>query len=119
MVQAKCNRCGGTAIGDTFEEAKSKINHAVGLTRSIPCGDNYNRVVEVLSNKPDKKSNPKPDTKPNPKPDKKQPSILDKITKSKKSKTKPSNSTTSDVSSDINPSKISPSDSTTSESVQE
>ncbi len=47
MVQAKCMRCLGSAIGDTFEEASDKINHAVGLSRGKPCGDNYGRVVEI------------------------------------------------------------------------
>ena len=47
MAEAKCNRCLGSATGKTFEEASSKINHAVGLSRGIKCGDNYNSVVEV------------------------------------------------------------------------
>lgn len=47
MSTAKCKRCGGEATGDSFEEASKKINHAVGLTRSIPCGANYNCVIEI------------------------------------------------------------------------
>lgn len=47
MSTAKCRRCGGVAIGGSFEEASAKINHAVGLTRSIPCGANYNCVIEI------------------------------------------------------------------------
>ena len=47
MVIAKCNRCLGSATGKSFDEASSNIDHSVGLTRSIPCGDNYNYVVEV------------------------------------------------------------------------
>lgn len=47
MTIAKCNRCGGTAHGATFLEASSKINHAVGLSRGIKCGANYNQVIEV------------------------------------------------------------------------
>jgi hypothetical protein len=47
MVLAKCRRCGGSATGETFEVASSKINHAVGLTRGIKCGASYNQVYEV------------------------------------------------------------------------
>jgi len=47
MVTAKCIRCGGTAIGSTFTEASAKINHAVGLSRGIKCGDNWNKVQEI------------------------------------------------------------------------
>ena len=47
MVIAHCTRCLGKAQGKTFEEASCKINHAVSLSRGIPCGDNYNCVVEV------------------------------------------------------------------------
>ena len=47
MVIAHCTRCLGKAQGKTFEEASSKINHAVSLSRGIPCGDNYNCVEEL------------------------------------------------------------------------
>ena len=47
MTIAKCSRCGGKAQGESFEEASSKINHAVGLSRGIKCGDNYNMVSEI------------------------------------------------------------------------
>ena len=47
MVTAKCTRCGGAALGSTFTEARSKINHAVGLSRGIKCGDNWNKVQEI------------------------------------------------------------------------
>ena len=47
VVTAKCTRCGGSAIGSTFTEASSKINHAVGLSRGIKCGDNWNKVQEI------------------------------------------------------------------------
>ncbi len=47
MANALCRRCKGTAEGSTFEEASSKINHAVGLSRSIPCGASYGCVVDV------------------------------------------------------------------------
>ncbi len=56
MVIAKCSKCGGSAISDTFEQAKNLINHAVGLSRGIKCGDNYNLVKEI---KPETKT-PKP-----------------------------------------------------------
>ena len=56
MVKAKCLRCRGTAEGSTFEEASSKINHAVGLGRSIPCGATYGHVVDI-SPKPVRPSN--------------------------------------------------------------
>ena len=52
MVTAKCMRCGGAAIGSTFTEASAKINHAVGLSRGIKCGNNYNKVQEVKEDKP-------------------------------------------------------------------
>lgn len=47
MIKAKCNKCGGTSQGVTFEEASSKINHAVGMSRGIKCGASYNLVYEV------------------------------------------------------------------------
>ena len=57
MITAKCNRCLGSAIGSTFTEASAKINHAVGLSRGIKCGDNYNKVIEIKDKStPPKKS---------------------------------------------------------------
>jgi len=47
MAKALCRRCKGTAEGSTFEEASSKINHAVGLGRNIPCGATYGCTVDV------------------------------------------------------------------------
>ena len=47
MVEAKCQKCGGSATGSTFTEASAKINHAVGLSRGIKCGDNYGMVQEI------------------------------------------------------------------------
>lgn len=47
MTLAKCTRCGASSIGGTFEEASLLIDHAVGLSRGIPCGDNYNCVEEI------------------------------------------------------------------------
>lgn len=69
MVTAKCNRCLGSGTGETFKEASSKINHAVGLTRGVPCGPDFKRVIEVgASTKPKaKKTTPKSSTKSTPK----------------------------------------------------
>jgi len=49
MTQAKCLKCGGSATADTFQQAKNLINHAVGLSRGIKCGANYNAVQEIKS----------------------------------------------------------------------
>ena len=59
MVTAKCIRCGGTAIGSTFTEASAKINHAVGLSRGIKCGDNWNKVQEIKDDTTTTVSTPK------------------------------------------------------------
>lgn len=47
MSKAKCFKCGGSAIADTFEEARRLINHAIGLSRGIKCGDAYGAVQEI------------------------------------------------------------------------
>lgn len=47
MPQAKCNKCGGSAIADTYEQARKLINHAIGLARGIKCGDAYGAVQEI------------------------------------------------------------------------
>jgi hypothetical protein len=47
MAKALCNRCKASAEGSTFEEASSKINHAAGLGRGIPCGKTYGCVVDI------------------------------------------------------------------------
>ena len=99
MITAKCNKCGGTALGVTFEEASSKINHAVGMSRGIKCGANYNHVYEVkppVSKKPpvkiEKPKVPLTDTKPKPSvTEKPKPSVTEKpkpptVTKPKPSK---------------------------------
>ena len=66
LTKAKCNKCGGSAIADTFEEARQLINHAVALSRGIKCGDNYNMVQEIKSEEVAKKTSkpetPKPET---------------------------------------------------------
>ena len=45
--KAKCFRCGATAQADTFEQARKQLNHAIGLARSIKCGDSYGAVKEI------------------------------------------------------------------------
>lgn len=47
MITAKCNKCGAISSGNDFAEARLKMNHAVGLSRGIKCGDNYNQVYEI------------------------------------------------------------------------
>ena len=51
MNTAKCNRCGGVATGNSFEEASAKINHTAGLSRNKPCGASYNCVIEIDKSK--------------------------------------------------------------------
>ena len=47
MSKAKCFRCGASATANTFEQACTQLDHSVGLSRGIKCGDNYNRVEEI------------------------------------------------------------------------
>ncbi len=47
MSKAKCSKCGGSAFGDTYEQARNKLNHSVGLSRGIKCGDSYGFVKEI------------------------------------------------------------------------
>jgi len=47
MATAKCRKCGGSSTANTYEQARKQINHAVGLSRGIKCGDNYNCVQEI------------------------------------------------------------------------
>lgn len=81
MATAECFKCGGSAIADTYEQARKLINHAVGMSRGIKCGDTYNFVQEIGK----KILTPAPETpkvETNTKPEKK--------TTSEKSKTKKS-----------------------------
>jgi len=48
MAKAKCFHCGASAIADTFEEARKKLNHSVGLSRGIKCGDSIGKVKEIV-----------------------------------------------------------------------
>ena len=66
MITAKCNKCGGVALGNTFKEASAKINHAVALSRGIKCGDNYNMVCQIEDSTP-KVEKPKQSTSTEPK----------------------------------------------------
>ena len=50
MIKAKCSKCGGSGVADTFLQARKLINHAIGLSRGIKCGDNYNMVKEIKTN---------------------------------------------------------------------
>jgi len=72
LSKAKCNKCGGSAIADTYEQARAIINHAVGLSRGIKCGDSYNMVQEIKSEEVAKKTSipqiPKPVVIQTPKP---------------------------------------------------
>jgi len=63
LAQAKCLRCSAQASGSSFEEATKKINHAVGLSRNIPCGASYGRIIDITP-KPIVKEAPKKTPKP-------------------------------------------------------
>ena len=63
MAKAKCFHCGASAIGDTFEQARKKLDHAVGLSRGIKCGDSYGRVKEILDSQKIIKTPTKTETK--------------------------------------------------------
>jgi len=51
-IIALCNRCKGTATGKTFTEASARIDHGIGRVCGIPCGDSYNAVNEIKTEKP-------------------------------------------------------------------
>ena len=51
MAKAKCLRCKASAESDTYEQARQLINHVIGLSRGIKCGDSYNCVVEEIKPK--------------------------------------------------------------------
>lgn len=58
MVSVKCTRCGATAEGTSMDDARSKIDHAPGLARGIPCGDNFNQVFDIISETPSEEKIP-------------------------------------------------------------
>lgn len=47
MTKAKCIRCGASATADTYEQARKQLDHSIGLSRGIKCGDSYDRVQEI------------------------------------------------------------------------
>lgn len=48
MVNIRCYKCDAKSSGDTINEARSIMNHAVGISRGIKCGDNYNCIEEIV-----------------------------------------------------------------------
>lgn len=50
--KAKCFRCGAYAQANTFEQARNKLDHAIGLARGIKCGNSYGKVKEIGKPKP-------------------------------------------------------------------
>lgn len=83
--KAKCFRCGATAQAPTFEQARSKLDHAIGLGRGIPCGDSFGKVKEIGKPKP-----PVPKPIPQTKPDlKTKPSQSKTISNTAKNNTSP------------------------------
>ena len=63
MAKAKCFHCGATAIDETFEQARKKLDHSVGLSRGVKCGESYGRVKEILDTQKIIKTPAKIDTK--------------------------------------------------------
>ncbi len=91
MITAKCNKCGGSASAETYDEARKLINHAVGLSRGVKCGDNYNMVCQVEDSTPKKPTVTKPQEstekpKESPPTEQKETTEKPKTEKSKKSK---------------------------------
>lgn len=60
MAKAKCFRCGASATAETFEQARKQLNHSVGLSRGIKCGDTYGRVQEIKEPQKTKQEKPSP-----------------------------------------------------------
>ena len=86
MAKAKCFRCGASATADTFEQACKQLDHSVGLSRGIKCGDNYNKVQEIDEQKT-KQSTTKTETKAEPQTDSNPESpVSEKVKKKTKSK---------------------------------
>lgn len=86
MITAKCTRCGATSTGDSFEDARAKMDHAIGLSRGIKCGDNYNCVVEVKDETKKETSVEKPKVETVDKSKTETPKPVDKTKKSKYTK---------------------------------
>jgi len=49
VTDIRCYKCGAKSTGDNMEDARSKMNHAIGRSRGIKCGDNYNCIEEIKS----------------------------------------------------------------------
>lgn len=64
MINVRCARCGAKASADSFDKARKLVDHAIGLKRGRPCGDDRNRVVEIKSDSKLSTTPKKTDTKP-------------------------------------------------------
>jgi len=84
LAKAKCFRCGASATADTFEQACKQLDHSVGLSRGIKCGDNYNKVQEIDAQKT--KQSTKTETKAEPQTDNPESPVSEKVKKKTKSK---------------------------------
>jgi len=47
MVKVRCQRCHGEAEADSIDEAKNKVDHAIGIYRGRPCA-NINPTYDVI-----------------------------------------------------------------------
>jgi len=47
LVDIRCYKCGAKSSGDSMEDARSKMDHSIGRSRGIKCGDNYNCIEEI------------------------------------------------------------------------
>lgn len=47
MVLVKCQRCFGSAAGETFEKAVELIDHAIGNGRGVGCNGHVNDLKEI------------------------------------------------------------------------
>lgn len=63
MIQVKCTRCGGIAEGKTFDEASSRVNHGIGLTKGKPCHKALGKTIQTSGQeeKPKKQKKTKSD----------------------------------------------------------
>ena len=58
MGTVRCERCGGHVEASSIEDAVKKLNHALGLSKGIPCDEA--RGVLVMDDQPQA---PKPEPK--------------------------------------------------------
>lgn len=47
MVKVRCQVCTGTGEADSMDEAKQKIDHAVGRSKGRPCAGGPNAPVVI------------------------------------------------------------------------